>query len=142
MNKKIPLGAALISLLPVLAYSPAVADVHGLWQTPPTEKGENIGAYLHVDLQPCETAAEWLCGVIVAAYDAQGREGDVPFIGRQMLINLKRKSTNQWSKGTIWAPDEDKKYRSKVKLVDESTLKVSGCIAGGLFCRGQLWTRP
>ena len=46
-----------------------------------------------------------------------------------------------YSGGTIWAPDVDKKYASKMKI-NGATLVVSGCVAGGLICRGQDWTKP
>ncbi|MEM9794644.1 MAG: DUF2147 domain-containing protein, partial [Pseudomonadota bacterium] len=42
------------------------------------------------------------------------------------------------SGGQIWAPDDDKTYRSNMAL-DGDSLKVEGCVA--IFCRGQTWTR-
>ena len=29
----------------------------------------------------------------------------------------------------------------KIQLIDESQLKVSGCVLGGMLCRSQVWTR-
>ena len=46
-----------------------------------------------------------------------------------------------WSSGTIWAPDRDKTYRAKMEMLSADQMKVSGCVAGGLICRGQTWLR-
>jgi uncharacterized protein (DUF2147 family) len=40
----------------------------------------------------------------------------------------------------IWKVDDDKVYDSEMKLRDNGALKVSGCILGGLICKGQEWT--
>jgi len=47
---------------------------------------------------------------------------------------------NEWGDGTIWAPDDDKTYDSSMEL-SGNTLEVSGCVLGGIICRGQDWTR-
>ena len=43
-----------------------------------------------------------------------------------------------WSDGTIWAPDDDKTYRSNMELQGD-VLQVEGCVL--IICRGQDWTR-
>ena len=43
-----------------------------------------------------------------------------------------------WAQGTIWAPDQDKTYDSKMSL-SGNTLEVSGCVL--FICRSQNWTR-
>ncbi|MGB6118232.1 MAG: DUF2147 domain-containing protein, partial [Mesorhizobium sp.] len=42
--------------------------------------------------------------------------------------------------GTITDPANDKTYKGKASL-SGNTLKMSGCIAGGLICRTQNWKR-
>lgn len=42
--------------------------------------------------------------------------------------------------GTIKRPKDGKTYQGKAVLSGNS-LKVSGCILGGLFCQSQTWTR-
>ncbi len=42
--------------------------------------------------------------------------------------------------GQITEPNEDKTYRGKAKLAG-NTLTMSGCVLGGLICRGEDWSR-
>ncbi|MBX2885936.1 MAG: DUF2147 domain-containing protein [Granulosicoccus sp.] len=117
------------------------ADILGVWRTPPAKTGEYAGGYVYVKIQACADSQNSICGVIVKAFDEQDREGNPPFIGKTMLMNLTKQGNNTWTKGKIWAPDVDKTYHSKLRLLDKNTLKVSGCILGGLFCRSQVWNR-
>ena len=57
-----------------------------------------------------------------------------------MLWDMSADGDGYYSGGKIWAPDADKTYSSKMSL-SGSTLVVKGCVAGGLICRGQDWTR-
>jgi uncharacterized protein (DUF2147 family) len=42
--------------------------------------------------------------------------------------------------GKVWRPSNDKIYIGKIALKG-NTLKLSGCIAGGLLCSKQTWSR-
>jgi uncharacterized protein (DUF2147 family) len=42
--------------------------------------------------------------------------------------------------GSITDPDNDKTYSGKGAL-SGATLKMSGCVLGGLICRSQTWTK-
>lgn len=42
--------------------------------------------------------------------------------------------------GTITDPSNDKTYKGKATLAG-STLKMSGCVAGGLICKTQTWKK-
>ena len=50
--------------------------------------------------------------------------------------------TEQWESSHGIA-DNDRKasYYSTIQLLDPQTLKVSGCILGGLICKSQTWHR-
>jgi len=60
-----------------------------------------------------------------------------PILGLQILEGFKRKKTD-WRSGTIYSPDVDKTYASKLKRLDDGTLQVKGCIA--FLCQTQIWT--
>ncbi len=120
-----------------IASSASASDVDGLWQT---AANEDTGAYLHVEISACEQKPEKRCGLITAYFrDGQQQERDV--VGQWIIKNMKESSATTWKNGTIWAPDEDKTYKSKMVLLSQNALKVSGCVFGGLICRGQEWTR-
>lgn len=42
--------------------------------------------------------------------------------------------------GTITDPETDKTYNGKASL-SGSSLKMSGCVLGGLICKSQTWTK-
>ena len=52
---------------------------------------------------------------------------------------FKADGSNQYS-GSITDPANDKTYAGKAKL-SGSSLKMSGCVFGGLICRSQNWKK-
>ena len=119
------LAAALIAL-PLAAQ----AQVAGVWQT----ETSDAGAYLHVRVGTCANDANLTCGTIVKAVNTTRKD----LVGKPIIWGMAANGTNAWSKGRIWAPDDDKTYRSKMELSGDR-LKVSGCV--GPICRGQTWAR-
>lgn len=119
--------------LAILCSGPASANtVIGTWKTESTEAGD----YLHVEFSDCE---DKLCGTIVNAYNKQHQPADeYEHLGKQMVWGMVPSSGTSWQRGKIWAPDTDKTYKSKMKLID-GKLSVSGCVL--MFCRSQIWTR-
>jgi uncharacterized protein (DUF2147 family) len=115
-------GLAL-ALVPAIAFA---QSAEGLWRTEPSKSG----AWLEVSIAPCGAA---LCGTITGQH---GTTKDL--VGRRIIDGMKPDGPGRWSGGTIWAPDDDKTYRSKMSL-DGDGLAVEGCVA--IFCRGQRWTR-
>lgn len=53
--------------------------------------------------------------------------------------SLKAAGKNKYT-GTITDPKDDKTYSGKATL-SGSSLKMSGCVLGGLFCKSQTWTK-
>ena len=114
----------------LLLAAPVLADpVHGNWRSAPGDDG----VYLHVRISACGNR---ICGKITKVIG----KANPTSLGKSIIKNMKADGKGVYSGGTIWAPDRDKTYKSKMKL-SGNKLKVSGCIAGGLICRGQTWTR-
>ena len=110
--------------------APALADpVFGNWKSQPGEGG----AYVHVRISACGSK---ICGKITKVVNKKNPTS----LGKSIIKNMKADGGGNYSGGTIWAPDKDKTYSSKMKLKG-NRLSVSGCIAGGLICRSQTWTR-
>ena len=123
---KTVLAAAL-----VLLAAPALADpVHGMWQTQPDD-----GAYAHVQMAPCGQA---ICGVIKRTFNAQG-EYKSPNLGKKLVIDMVPQGGGKYA-GQVWRPSNDKVYIGKIELSGDS-LRLAGCVAGGLLCSKQTWTR-
>nr|WP_170615181.1 DUF2147 domain-containing protein [uncultured Ruegeria sp.] len=130
--KKFVLAAGFAAL----ASSAYAADpVDGIWKTQPGD----TGGYLHVSIGSCGSA---VCGTIDTAFDANGDEQlDYENLGKQIIWDMVPEGGGAYDNGKIWAPDRDKTYNSKMTLDSQNQLTVKGCVAGGLICRGQTWTR-
>lgn len=115
----------------VLTATAALADpAEGRWKSEPGE----TGGYILVDISMC---GQRLCGKIA---DVVGND-NTSIIGRNIIENMGSAGGAKYAGGTIWAPDTDKTYKSKMELMNADTLSVSGCALGGLICRSQTWTR-
>lgn len=119
-----------------LGLSGAVAadPVEGVWKTAEGEEG----GFLYVAISPCGNA---ICGKIKTAYGTDGGvDSGYEHLGKTMIKGMAPQGDGYYKGGTIWAPDADKTYKSKMQL-SGNKLEVKGCVAGGLVCRGQTWTR-
>ncbi|WP_425085553.1 DUF2147 domain-containing protein [Ruegeria profundi] len=130
--KKLALSIAFASL----ATGAMAADAaDGLWKTQPGD----TGGYLHVSISECGSA---ICGTIDSAFDGNGDQIlDYENLGKQIIWDMVAEGSGSYDNGKIWAPDRDKTYNSKMTLDSQNQLTVKGCVAGGLVCRGQTWTR-
>lgn len=109
----------------------AVADpIEGIWKTEPDD-----GAYAHVAIEPCGAA---FCGTIMRTFNAAG-EYQSPNIGKQLVRNMAPVGAGKYE-GQVWRPSNDKIYVGKANVTGND-MKLSGCVAGGLFCAKQAWTR-
>ncbi len=114
-----------------LVAGAALADpAVGLWQTEP-----DGGAYAHVSIAPCGGK---LCGTISRTFK-DGAEYASPNRGKQLVRGMAPRGDGSYA-GKVWRPSNDRIYNGKMALSGQ-TLKLSGCIAGGLLCSSQTWTR-
>jgi uncharacterized protein (DUF2147 family) len=131
------LGAALGSVL--------AADPLGNWTT---EDGKAT-----VRVANCGGA---LCGTIVALKEvndpdtgkpktdknnADASLRNRPMIGVQIVLAMKPSGTaNKWT-GQVYNAEDGKTYSGSLTLQDANTIRLEGCILGGLVCKSSKWTR-
>lgn len=109
----------------------ALADpVEGVWQTQ-----EDDGAYAHVTIAACGAA---FCGVISESFK-DGASFASENIGKQIVIDMVPAGDGTYE-GKVWRPSNDKIYVGGIEL-DGDSMKLAGCVAGGLICKKQTWTR-
>lgn len=121
----------LITALTALSTT-AFADVTGVWAT---EEGET-GGYAIVMVTACEDDPAKICGTITDIIDNENRES----VGKPIILDMEDKGNGKFRGGKIYAPDQDKWYNSRMVFKGD-VLAVYGCVAGGLICRGQDWSR-
>lgn len=109
----------------------AAADpIEGTWQTQPDD-----GAYALVEIAPCGPN---FCGTIDRTFNAGG-EYPSKNIGKTLVIDMAAAGAGAY-KGKVWRPSNNKIYRGKIALQGDS-MRLSGCVAGGLICSKQTWSR-
>jgi uncharacterized protein (DUF2147 family) len=47
---------------------------------------------------------------------------------------------DKWS-GQVYNVEDGKTYSGSLTLQGVRSLKLEGCVLGGLICKGQMWTR-
>jgi uncharacterized protein (DUF2147 family) len=75
-----------------------------------------------------------LCGRVSWAKDARTA------VGSDVLVSMKSAKGDTWS-GTIVNPVDGQRYAARMSMLGDETLKVEGCVMGGLICGGQQWSR-
>ena len=115
----------------VFAAGAAMADpIEGVWQTQVDD-----GSYAHVTIVPCGAA---FCGDITQSFK-DGAAYQSENTGRQIVIDMVPDGDGYYE-GKVWRPSNDKIYIGKITLSGD-TLKLKGCVAGGLLCAKQTWSR-
>lgn len=128
-----------ISGLALSAASLANADTHDVYGTFFTEEGTS-----KVTIQDCGDGSP--CGRIswidpeamapgLTPETATTKTGD-PVLGLLMLQSFNKKKKD-WRGGTIYDPENDKTYASRLKRLENGTLQVKGCV--GPICQTQVW---
>ena len=131
------LGAALTSAL--------AADPNGNWLTD--------GGAATVHIASCGSA---VCGTIVKLKEpndpetgkpkvdknnADASKRSRPVIGSQIVLGMKPSGTaNKWT-GQVYNAEDGKTYSGSLTLQGADTIKLEGCILGGLICKAQTWKR-
>ena len=130
-----------ISLAAASATVALAASPVGDWKTP-----EHDGV---VHVSECEGGA--LCGKVVDGDDirsnpnvADMKNQDPSKRSRLMkgltLFSGVKGGPTEWSGGSVYNPEDGKTYHGSIKLVDDNTLKLTGCVIAP-FCKSQTWTR-
>ena len=135
----------------VLMAAPAFADHDGEDHTHGVD-GKNVyGTWVvasgsaHVEIVDCGDGTP--CGTLsfLTTPGAEGSLDDLnpdpelaklPLIGSRMLWGFEEKKS-KWSGGRIYDAESGKDYKSKMKLLEDGTLEIKGCI--GPFCQTQIW---
>ncbi len=126
--------AAVATTLFLSVPSLAAEGVAGVWKT----ENSDSGGHLEVTIGPCESDADKTCGIITAAYSPEGPDLDYENLGKPIIKDMASKDGVSFHGGTVWDPEKDKIYKSKMKLEGDD-LDVEGCIS--FICIGEDWKR-
>ncbi|MEZ5865135.1 MAG: DUF2147 domain-containing protein [Geminicoccaceae bacterium] len=98
--------ATAVAALPAAALA---ADVDGVWKS----EANDDGAY-RITMAPCAADAALTCGTISKAVTKDGDDPTYANLGKPIVENMKAEGDGNYSDGTIWDPESDKTYKSKM----------------------------
>jgi uncharacterized protein (DUF2147 family) len=120
----------LAAVLALGAGAAAADPVEGMWQTQ-----EDDGAYAHVQMAPCGPN---FCGTIARTFKG-GAEYKSENLGKTLVIDMAPQGGGAYE-GKVWRPSNNKVYYGTISLSGDK-MRLAGCVAGGLICSKQTWTR-
>lgn len=140
--------APLVLLLSLwLAATPVAGrdELHAEWITP--------GCSARVRIHPCASEPDATCGTITWLWESvdragapvrDGNNGDAtlrerPLQGLEILAGLRHKQPGHWDGGTIYNPEDGRRYSVSLRLRAAEVLEVEGCVL--FICRLQIWRR-
>ncbi|MFV0293992.1 MAG: DUF2147 domain-containing protein [Paracoccus sp. (in: a-proteobacteria)] len=121
---------ALAAVFGLLGTAVFADPIEGVWQTQPDE-----GVFAHVSVAPCDKG---FCGTITRTFKGGG-EFKSPNIGKQIVIGMIPQGGGSY-KGRVLRPADNKVYSGKA-TVSGNSMSLSGCVAGGLICKSQNWSK-
>ena len=111
MRRSILIGA-LVAALGAASSMAFAGGADGVWKT---EVGSD-GGYLEVTIGPCDSDSSKTCGTISSAYSKKGKDPAYKNLGKLMVKDMNSEDGVKFSGGTIWDPQKDKTYKSKMWL--------------------------
>jgi len=123
--------AVAVAAVPVMAIA---SGADGVWKT----EANDDGGYLEVTVGPCPSDASKTCGKISKAFNKQGEDSTYANSGKLIVKDMESDDGTNYSGGTIWDPEHDKTYKSKMELKGNE-LDVEGCVS--IICSGEHWSR-
>lgn len=112
-------------------------DAFGTWRHP--DNGSHISIY---------QCGGGLCAKVVKVADPSRKDEKNPdaklrtrpVVGIVIMNGAKKSGDKAWS-GKLYNTQDGDTYNGTVTVVSKNTLKLEGCVMGGLICQGPTWTR-
>lgn len=137
-------SAAVIAYF-AMALPALAADPTGIWFT------EDNDARVRID-----NCGQDLCGTVLSLkepndpetgkpkldkFNQDASKRGRPVVGIQLMSGLKPNNTpDQWE-GSLYNPEDGNTYKGILTAQDLLTLKLQGCVLGGLICKSEIWKR-
>lgn len=130
--KRVFVCVALLGV-PTLTAAASAKSIDGSWT--------NAKGNVTVDVQRCGNA---YCGTVQHATEkalhSARKGGTSNLLGTKVLAELTAQRDGSF-RGRVFDPKRNIQVPATVRQVEQNTLFVKGCAAGGLVCNGQLWRR-
>jgi len=109
------------------------AGIDGVWRT---QKGWKVKIY------QCGGSR---CGKVVGGTSAKDVHNPNKALRKRRMVGVRMiwgmKGSGSKYSGKLYNPNDGKTYTGKIEVQSASKLRLSGCVFGGLICKGQTWTK-
>lgn len=109
------------------------ASLNGVWRT---EKGWKVKLY------KCGSS---YCGKVVGGTTALDKKNPNKALRSRKMVGVRMiwgmKKTGSGYTGKLYNPNDGDTYTGKISSITGSSMKLSGCVMGGLICKGQTWRK-
>jgi uncharacterized protein (DUF2147 family) len=131
------LVAGAASLVSAPAGAQTAEDAFGTWRHP--DNGSHISVY---------QCGGGLCAKVVKVADPSRKDEknpdpklrSRPVVGVVIMSGAKKSGDKSWA-GKLYNTQDGETYNGTVTVVSKNTLKLEGCVLGGLVCQGPTWAR-
>ena len=117
-------------------------------EPPPPARSANGSSKTVIGRVRIEECGKALCGVVSSAKDPNDtdrknpdpKKRKRPIIGTPVLLDMQPTRENRWE-GEVYNVRDGQTYTAKLSMRNPGTLRLEGCVMGGMFCGGQNWKR-
>lgn len=133
MKQSIKLAAGII-IGGMMSMGVAQAGgIDGVWKT---EKGWKVKIY------KCGSSH---CGKVVDGTSVKDVHNPNKALKSRKVVGVRmiwgmKKSGSKYA-GKLYNPNDGKTYTGKIVVLSASSIKLSGCVFGGLICKSQTWSK-
>ena len=124
---------AVLVTFSVKTYAQSDASLFGVWSNPSNS--------VHVRIAAC---GDEVCGTVVFANEKakadSAKAGTKELIGTNLFRKFSRRKDGTWH-GKVLVPDLKRTVSGRLKIIDDRTLDVQGCVFGHVACKDQKWAR-
>ena len=120
-----------LALFALAGTTYADTSLEGVWRSP----GGNT-------IMKIATCGDGPCGTVAWASDKARKDSSKAtsqLVGTALLTALQQDKKGRWQ-GKLFIPDQNMRATAKIQRVGPTELKVSGCAAGKVLCKSQIWT--
>ncbi len=131
--KSLLLAVVFGAAISISAPSVKAGELNGTWRTE--------GGWL-VKIYRCGGS---YCGKVVGGAKGKDIKNPDPAKRSRRLVGIRlfsgMKKAGKGYAGRLYNPKDGKTYSGKVKVLSARAIKLSGCVLGGLICKGQKWAK-
>ena len=119
----------------IFSSSMSAGPLSGIYKT---NASKTTGGWAYVKFGVCKENNSLTCGTLIKAFSKTGKEiKDYEHKGKYVVWDMKKEGNKNYSGGKIKDYSDGKVYNSKMEIISNNKIAVSGCIL--FICQAQQW---